>query len=148
MRPWQHVFGLVVSIASLSVVGCAGATDSEVDDDVDLPEDFDSVSEGLTAAVDPAPAASGEHDGACLGHEGRPRHGRRPFHHLFRCLDRLDGQKDKTITIASLPARVPAGLVGKLHAIDTDHNGVVTKDEVRAAWKAHKEARKDARDDD
>jgi hypothetical protein len=143
MHPWQHLFGLVLSIASLSLVGCGGATDSDLDDDVDLPNDFDSVSEGLSTAVDPAEETAGEHQRDCRrGNDGRPKHARK-VHHLFRCLDRLDGEKDKTIVIASLPARVPEGLIAKLRTVDANNDGIVTKDEVRAAWKARKEARDD-----
>src|SRR5687767_3728787 len=89
----------VLSIASLSLVGCAGATETELDDD-DLPDDFDTVSAGL--AVDPTHEASGDHDRDCgdgEGRKGKRKRGNR-LHHLFKRLDRLDGDKDKQIVIA------------------------------------------------
>ena len=60
-------------------------------------------------------------------------------HHKFKVLDRIDGTKDHVITIASLPAALPARLIARLHAIDTDGNGLVTKDEVKAWRHAHGE---------
>lgn len=60
-------------------------------------------------------------------------------HHKFKVLDRIDGTKDHVITIASLPAALPARLIARLHAIDTDGNGLVTKDEVKAWRHAHSE---------
>jgi hypothetical protein len=124
---------IAFSIASVSLVGCGGSTDSEVDDDVDLPADFDSVTEGLT--VDPADEASEDHDQDDREHHGKPRHGRR-LHNLFKRLDRADGTKDGTIVIASLPERFPKGLIMKLQRIDGNGDGIVTKDEVRATWRA------------
>lgn len=60
-------------------------------------------------------------------------------HHKFKVLDRIDGTKDHVITIASLPAALPDRLIARLHAIDTDGNGLVTKDEAKAWKRAHRE---------
>ena len=122
----------LLSVASL--VACGGAVDPSAEasgtDATDLSADFDSVGQGMTAEVDPTHEATGEHDRDCRDEDGKPKHGHRK-HHLFKWLDRLDGDKDHRIVIASLPDKVPAGLIEKLHAIDSDKDGVVTKKEAR-----------------
>jgi hypothetical protein len=122
----------LLSVASL--VACGGAVDPSAEtpssDASDLSSDFDTVGQGMTADVDPSHEATGEHDHDCRDEDGRPKHGHRK-HHLFKWLDRLDGDKDHRIVIASLPAKVPAGIIEKLHAIDADKDGVVTKKEAR-----------------
>ena len=51
-------------------------------------------------------------------------------HHLFKKLDRLDGNKNGEIVIAALPTdRVPAHVIEKLHAIDTNRDNIVTREE-------------------
>jgi hypothetical protein len=139
----MHRSIIVLALSVAALVGCAGATDNELDDDVDLPDDFDSVSQGLSTGgveVDPEHEASGDHERDCEGHHGKHKRGNR-LHHLFKRLDRLDGEKDKQIVIASLPDRVPDRLIEKLRTIDANNDGIVTKDEVKAARKAHKQAR-------
>ena len=60
-------------------------------------------------------------------------------HHKFKVLDRIDGTKDHVITIALLPAALPDRLIARLHAIDTDGDGLVTKAEAKAWKHAHAE---------
>lgn len=62
-------------------------------------------------------------------------------HHRFHVLDTLDGTRDRQITIASLPASLPARLIARLHEIDTNGDGIVTKDEAKAWEHAHKHDR-------
>ena len=58
-------------------------------------------------------------------------------HHKFKVLDGIDGATDGVVTIASLPPALPARLIARLHKIDADGNGLVTKDEVKAWIHAH-----------
>ena len=45
------------------------------------------------------------------------------------------------ITIASLPATLPARLIARLHEIDSNGDGIVTKAEAKAWEHAHKHDR-------
>ncbi|HEY8078895.1 MAG TPA: hypothetical protein VIF62_32410, partial [Labilithrix sp.] len=79
----------------------------------------------------------GDHDCQDGDKDGHAHHHR----HKFAVLDALDGVKDKQITIASLPAGLPDHLIAKLHAIDANGDGIVTKPEVKAFRQAHKHER-------
>ncbi|MDB4938931.1 MAG: hypothetical protein JWP87_5903, partial [Labilithrix sp.] len=76
----------------------------------------------------------------CKDHDNDGHH--KHHHHKFKVLDRMDGAKDKVITIASLPPGLPDRLIAKLHEIDTDGDGLVTRAEV----KAHKHEKKHHKD--
>ena len=147
----MHRFSLycIRFVCVASLVACGGASETDLDDDTDLPEEFDSVAQGLDANVDPTHEASGDHDRECRRDgDGKRKWKNNRLHHLFKRLDRLDGDKDHRIVIADLPAKVPARLVEKLGTIDTDHDGIVTKREVKTAWRARKHDRLDRDDDD
>jgi hypothetical protein len=76
-----------------------------------------------------------DHDDGSMCHDGdghhRGHHDHR--HHLFKVLDSLDGKRDGVVTLAALPADLPDALVTALHALDTNGDGLVTRDEVKAA---------------
>lgn len=130
------------------VVGCSGATASDVEGD--LPEDFDTEAVTLVAEPEPGDPESanddaaeskdergdrgdhdGDHDGDDDGHKKSKKHKKKHrHHHLFKKLDRLDGNKNGEIVIAALPTdRVPAHVIEKLHAIDTNRDNIVTREE-------------------
>jgi hypothetical protein len=71
----------------------------------------------------------------CNGNADEKHHQHR--HHRFHVLDGLDGTKDRRITIASLPAGLPQRLLARLGEIDSNGDGVVTKDEAKAWSAAH-----------
>jgi hypothetical protein len=153
----------LVGLAALSVAACAGQVDPNADL---LVSDADTSSSAL-ASPDPgaagapgAPGASdgedddgdhddGDHHGGKGGKGDHPKgpkdhcngqeHGEHAHHrhHKFKVLDGIDGTKDHVITIAALPAALPPRLIARLHAIDTDGDGLVTKDEVKAWKQAH-----------
>lgn len=141
---------LTIAAAALSLGGCAGEDD---DDDADALEvdETDSADSALSAG----PNAGDDSDGAKTGgpdgnkaDKGECRdddHGGHKHHHKhkFKVLDRLDGAKDHTIVIAALPAGLPDRLIAKLHKIDADGDGAVSKDELKAALKRHKHKEKD-----
>jgi hypothetical protein len=128
----------IVAAGSLALIAaCSGATTSDVEGD--LPEDFDDSAAAL--AVEPEPDDSlsdddddrddnGDHhkDKDKEKREGKHKKKHR-HHHLFKKLDRLDGDKNGAIVIASLPARVPPRVLEKLHEIDTNDDGIVTRAE-------------------
>lgn len=117
----------LVSLVSLGA--CGGAVDSSLDDD-DL--DIDEADSALTS---PDPAGDedrqGEDDRDCR--DGDRHHHKHHLKHKWKVLDRLDGAHDHAITIASLPPGLPARLLEKLHKLDANGDGVVVKDEVKAA---------------
>ena len=78
----------------------------------------------------------GDDHGECNEDENEKHHHHR--HHRFHVLDGLDGAQDHQITIASLPAGLPPRLIARLHEIDTNGDGVVTKAEAKAWSRAHK----------
>ena len=78
----------------------------------------------------------GDDHGECNEDENEKHHHHR--HHRFHVLDGLDGTRDHQITIASLPAALPPRLIARLHEIDTNGDGIVTKDEAKAWSHAHK----------
>lgn len=107
-----------------------------------MPETIDDTATELAAEPEPDDGAAGDNDGdADDDHDkrdGRRKHERKHrHHHLFKKLDRLDGTKDHQITIAALPPRVPAKLVDKLHEIDANADGVVTREESHDYCKTH-----------
>lgn len=128
---------VVFGVFAVALLACGGAVDNELDDD-----DLD-ISELDAALTSPDPGAPGAQEDAedddgtdCRDDDrGGHKHHRR---HKFKVLDRLDGAKDKTITIAALPPGLPERLLAKLRRIDADANGLVTKDEAKAAWFSHK----------
>jgi hypothetical protein len=113
----------------------AGACGGEAEDgDEDLViDDTESALSGpeVSDETDDADENGDRADDGCRDgdHDGH-RHHRR---HWFRILDLLDGTRDKTITIASLPQGLPDRLIARLHRIDRDDDGVVTKREAKRA---------------
>jgi hypothetical protein len=131
----------VVGVVALALSGCGGES---TNDDDELQVD-DSTANTSQAVSSPAPSGAGATGGDdsddpksdCNDHDHeKHRHHR---HHFFKVLDRIDGTKDHQITIASLPASLPARLIARLHEIDTNGDGVVTKDEVKA-WEKERRA--------
>jgi hypothetical protein len=148
------VFSVLGALAS-SVGGCAGHTDTEVDDGTEV-SDAKMTSSAISSPDPAAPSGgsgtSGEpgeradhdddHDhgddhGECKGDGDHEKH-HHHRHHRFHVLDALDGTKDNQITIASLPAGLPPRLIARLHEIDANGDGIVTKDEAKAWFKAHR----------
>ena len=130
---------LAVAAVATALVGCSGASGNE-----DLQVNDVGQAQGALAA--PAPSGGdttgdgadangevGDHDCQEGDKDGHDRHHR----HKFSALDALDGVKDHQITIANLPPGLPDRLLAKLHAIDTNGDGIVTKAEVKAFRKAH-----------
>lgn len=113
----------LLGVTALVLGGCAG----EVDDDDDVADDDLEVAEAVESelGVDPTMGPDGRE---CAG-----RHGRHHKKHKWKLLDRLDGTKDKVITVATLPPNLPPKLLARLAEIDANKDGLVTKDEVRAS---------------
>ena len=107
--------------------GCAG--EIEDDEDVVISEsEFALETDTDTDVADDERAADdADHDCRDGDHDGHKRHRR----HWFKVLDLLDGQKDKTITVASLPPGLPDRLIAKLGRIDKNDDGLVTKREAK-----------------
>ena len=124
------LFRLSACAALVVLIGCGGKTES-VDGDIVVSDDSAlSGPEGPASSSEADDEERGD-DGCKDGdHDGHKHH----RHHWFKVLDRLDGQKDKAITIANLPAGMPEGLLKKLHRIDRNGDGVVTKKEAKKAW--------------
>jgi len=138
--------GSVVAAFALVLAGCAGQVDD--DDATDL-EISDTTS---TSAALASPDLDDE-DGDTTGYEGDGERGevgdkdcndrdhaghKRHHRHKFKMLDRIDGNKDGNITLAALPAGLPERLLAKLARLDADHDGIVTKAEVKTFRKHRK----------
>ncbi len=143
-------------LAALSLAACGGEA---ADPDANLQvSDADTTSAALASPDPGAPATGGDtsdgeddddqqadndgdhHKGGkdhCNDHDHEQHKHHR--HHKFKVLDRIDGTKDHVITIATLPAALPDRLIARLHKIDTNSDGLVTKDEVKAWKRAHRE---------
>lgn len=130
-----------MGVALTLAVGCGGATgndDLEVNDvgssnaALQGPSDSTDTTGNEGSEVGDKDCKDGDHDGH--GHHHR---------HKFKVLDALDGVVDHQITIANLPADLPQHLIDKLHKIDANGDGIVTKDEVKAFRKAHKHGDRD-----
>jgi hypothetical protein len=136
-RPLVSVVVAALSLAAFSLAGCAGHADNELDDDDLEIAETDSTSDALTS---PDPTAGGDDDrgekSACRDGDDHKR--KHHLRHKFKVLDRLDGARDKQITIASLPEGLSDRLIAKLHSLDTDSDGDVTRDELKAALGARK----------
>ena len=124
--------------ASALAFGCAGAKDNELDDDTELPDDVETSAGTLAVDAEARDAVDDvDRDHKKGDRDGHRKHTRK----LFKLLDRLDGDKDGRIVIASLPAKAPPRLIAKLHEIDADGDGAVTKEEARAKCKARRESK-------
>ena len=128
--------GAMVCLAAvaLGLGGCTGEVAEDGDHDV---TEVDSTSAALSSSPQPATGEAGDQESAdkeCDSKDGDHHKHRR---HKFKALDRLDGAEDGAITLASLPAGLPDRLSAKLHKIDTDQDGIVTKAEAKA-WMHHK----------
>jgi hypothetical protein len=138
---------LVTAIAMLALAACGGQ--AEGDDDLVI-EDTESALSGVesTNDADEDDVARGD-DGCRDGDRDAHHHHRR---HWFKVLDRLDGTKDKAITIASLPDGLPERLLLRLARIDANSDGVVTKKEAKRALRRHRhrdlDRDREERDDD
>lgn len=128
----------VLAVLAL-LVGCGGAI-AEDSTSTDLPDDVHAVADGLAvdgANNDDGPDHADDHDGdhhhGRGEHEGHKKGHKKKHPKLFQALDRLDGAEDGKITLAALPAQVPAKLVDKLKELDTDQSGDVSRDEAHAA---------------
>lgn len=132
--------------AAIVFVGCAGHSGN---DDLEV-NDLGSTRDALATPAAPSPTTTGddttgdgEHeDGSEVGDKDC-RHGDKDGHghhhrHKFSVLDALDGTVDHQITIANLPPGLPDRLLAKLHTIDADGDGIVTKTEVKAFRKQHR----------
>jgi hypothetical protein len=124
---------LTVAFALTFAAGCGGASGNQ---DLEV-NDTGSTGAALQGPSDDTTGNSGSDvgDKDCKDgdHDGHARHHR----HKFSVLDAMDGVKDGQITIANLPPGLPQRLIDKLHQIDTDGDGIVTKAEVKAFRKAH-----------
>jgi hypothetical protein len=133
------------------LAACGGKVDA-ADNELDVADDdstsaaISSPDPGATAGGDTSEADDGDDDGDRNGagdddadehtdkdcKDGDSGNHHHHHHHKFKLLDRLDGAKDKVITIASLPAGLPERLIAKLHKLDKDGDGLVTRAEVKA----------------
>jgi hypothetical protein len=148
----------VLRLAALSLAGLAALTLAACGGEVTDPDANLQISDADTTSAalgSPDPGNTGEdadddddsndpdgkgdhHKGGkarCNDRDHDQHHHHR--HHKFKVLDRIDGTKDHVITIASLPAALPDRLIARLHAIDTDGDGLVTKPEAKAWSHAH-----------
>jgi len=119
--------------------GAAADTSDSEDDDGDNDGEHGDNDSDHQDGDRGAKGAKGDHRKAGKDHCNDREHDQHKHHrrHKFKVLDRVDGTKDGIITIASLPAALPDRLIARLHKIDTDGNGLVTKDEVKAWKQAH-----------
>ncbi len=151
-------FGLVAAL-STALAACGGQAASE-DDGTQVNDAKTSEALSSPQPASPSGATDATGDAADEDHEradkdddhdrgddheqcnedevGEHHHHR---HHRFHVLDALDGTRDHQITIASLPATLPARLIARLHEIDTNGDGIVTKDEAKAWEHANKHDR-------
>lgn len=113
----------VAALAAVAIA-CGGKAESST------PEgDYQIDETGSALVSDSTTDADTNDDGSCKdGDHDHKGHGK----HRFKVLDRLDGVRDHQITLAALPANVSARLLEKLHALDANGDGVVTKDELKA----------------
>jgi hypothetical protein len=137
----------VVGVAAVMLTGCGGAIDESelaVNDDDATSSAISSPDPGAGANDgDDADDEADETDDDCKDGDRRDGDGHhKHHHHKFKVLDRLDGVKDKIITIASLPPGLPDRLLHKLQKLDTNSDGLVTRAEV----KAHKKNKKHQKD--
>jgi hypothetical protein len=129
-KVWTLVACSVLVFAAPSMGGCSSHDD---DDDIEV---SDAPTTTSSALVSPDPSDDPGAKGTCSEHDHEGHHHHR--NHKFKVLDRADGAKDHVITIASLPSDLPDRLITRLHEIDTDGDGAVTKHEVHAWRHAHK----------
>jgi hypothetical protein len=132
-----------VSVIALSLGACGGATgdDPEVNDANMAQAVTDpATSTDADAGANDDDQDRGDDKAACSEHDGGHHHHHR--HHRFHILDGLDGTEDDQITIASLPPSLPPRLIARLHQIDSNSDGIVTKDEAKAWAKAHRPERR------
>lgn len=130
-----------LAIAALVVGGCGGKI--ETNDDLVISDSQGSLS-GPETAGDEDDGDTADRDCRDGDHEGHKHHRK----HWFKVLDRLDGAKDGAITIASLPSGLPDRLIAKLHRIDKNGDGVVTRKEVKHARKHRGDRDRDDNDND
>ena len=124
----------IAALGAASLGGCGGAV---AQDDAAL--EIDDSHQALTAGPDPGAPGDDADDGEKSDCNEHDRGGHKNHHkHKFKVLDALDGAKDHVIVIASLPAGLPDRLIAKLHTIDSNGDGSVTKDELKASLKRHK----------
>jgi len=121
---------LAVALA-VSLGGCAADVDGDDDDGIVIDE-TDETSAALTS---PDPSSGADSDGECTDADKDAQDHKKHRKHKFKMLDRLDGAKDRSVVIASLPAGLSEKLIAKLNKIDTDQDGVVTKAEAKVWWK-------------
>lgn len=119
-----------VALALSCLVGCAGDEDhapavTAAADTANLAIDGDDANDPSERLDSP----KHECRGGKRHHHGR---GKNKFHHL----DSIDGFEDGAITLDRLPDAVPAEMLAKLHKIDVNNDGVVTKEEARNAHHA------------
>lgn len=117
---------LVLVAFAAAAVACGGKADTNESADGDF-----QIDEAGSSLVSDAPDDDGASDGADGCQKGDHDHkGHRK--HRFKALDLLDGVRDRQITLAALPADLSPHLLEKLHALDANTDGVVTKDEMKA----------------
>ena len=124
----------VIGVAAVVLAACGGhvAADGElaVSDNDTTSSAISSPDPGETGDGNDGDDADEKTDEDCNDRD-REKHDHH-HHHKFKVLDRMDGARDKVITIASLPAGLPERLFAKLHKLDTNGDGLVTRDEVKA----------------
>jgi hypothetical protein len=122
----------LAAIALASLGACGGAVDKSLDEDLVINEQNAALTSGdAPSAPDADPERKGDEDRDCR--DGDRHQHKHHFQHKLKVLDGLDGVRDNAITIAALPPGLPKRLIDKLHEIDANHDGVVTRDEVKAA---------------
>jgi hypothetical protein len=127
---------LLCLAAAIVFVGCAGHSGNDDLEVNDVGATQDALATPGPSTSDDTTGDGEQEDGAEVGDKDC-RHGDKDGHahhhrHKFSVLDALDGTVDHQITIADLPPGLPDHLIAKLHKIDTDGDGIVTKAEVKA----------------
>jgi len=141
-------FQLATVVCAVVLASCGGKVESQDDPVI-------NDTQGGLAAPDPSGGGGGDSNAgddddskADEGCKDGDRDGHKHHHkHWFRHLDKLDGTQDKQITIANLPDGLPDGLIKRLHQLDANNDGVVTKKEARHQWKAWAHRHHDHDDD-
>jgi hypothetical protein len=124
-----------LEVAELGTAPSALQSQAGDDDDDDRSGKHDKGDEGKGKGKGKhkGDKGDGDHDDVGNCHEGDNDHHRGHHHHFFKVLDKLDGQRDHVVTLANLPSGLPPLLLAALEGLDANHDGVVTKDEAKAA---------------
>lgn len=126
--PIRLIHSLVGVATSTLMCACFIDAGDHLYDGYDLQDDANALpdSHGSEQTTQSLAVSSGQSGSSQTGTGGQPS--------VFSRLDRLDGTADDTVVIAYLPLELlPARLTAKLYAFDLNHDGVLTKVEVKTS---------------